>query len=39
MMTPRDMSRATLDQLVNRVIPVPSVAIRVWTFMRFGVQG
>ena len=27
--TPRDMSKATLGQLVNRDIPIPSVAIRV----------
>ena len=27
--TPRDMSRATLGQLVNKDIPVLSVAIRV----------
>ena len=27
--TPRDLSRATLGQLANRDIPVPSVAIRV----------
>ena len=39
MMTPRDMSRATLGQSVNRDIPVPNVAIRVWTLMHFGLQG
>ena len=27
--TPKEMSRATLGQSVNRDIPVPSVAIRV----------
>ena len=37
MMTPRDMNRAILDQLVNRDIPVPSVALRVYTFRCFGV--
>ena len=39
MMTPRDMIRATPGQSVNRDISVPGVALRVWTFMRFGVQG
>ena len=39
MMTPRDMIRATPSQSVNRDILVPSVALRVWTFMHFGVQG
>ena len=32
------MSRATLGQSANRDIPVPSVAIRVLAFKRFGVQ-
>ena len=39
MMTPRDMIRATPGQLVNRDILVPSVVLKVGTFMRFGVQG
>ena len=39
MMTPKDMNRATLGQLVNRDILVPSVAFRVQTFKHFGVQG
>ena len=39
MMTPGDMIRATPGQLVNRDILVPSVALRVRTFMLFGVQG
>ena len=39
MMTPRDLNRATLSQLVNRDIPVSSVALRVYTFRRFKVQG
>ena len=30
MMTPKDMNKATLGQLVNRDIPVPSVAFRVY---------
>ena len=38
-MTPRDMTRVTLDQFVSRDIPVPSVAFRVSTFKRFEVQG
>ena len=38
-MTPRDINRATLGQLVSRDISVPSVALRVCTFRRFGVQG
>ena len=38
-MTPRDLNRVTLGQLVNRDIPVPSVALRVYTFRRFGIQG
>ena len=37
--TPKDISRATLGQSANRDIPVPSVAIRVLAFKRFGVQG
>ena len=37
--TPRDFSRATLGQLVNTDIPVPSVAIRVLAFKHFEVQG
>ena len=36
---PKDLSRATLGQLPNRDIPVPSVAIRVLAFKHFGVQG
>ena len=39
MITPRDLNRTTLGQLVNRDILVPSVALRVYTFRRFGVQG
>ena len=39
MMTPRDMNRATLCQSTSRDIPVPSVALRVYTFRRFEVQG
>ena len=35
--TPKDMSRATLSQSVNRDIPVSSVAIRVRAFKHFGV--
>ena len=37
MMTPKDMNKAILGQLVNRDIPVPSVALRAYTFGRFGV--
>ena len=39
MMTPKDMNRATLGKSANRDISVPSVALRVYTFRRFGVQG
>ena len=39
MMTPKDVNRATLGQLMNRDIPVLSVTLRVWTFMCFEVQG
>ena len=39
MMTPRDMIRATSGQSVNRDILVPSVTLKVETFLRFGVQG
>ena len=37
MMTPKDMNRATLGQLVNRDIMVPSVPLRVETFKCFKV--
>ena len=37
--TPRDLSRVTLGQKVNRDILVPSVAIRVWAFKCFKIQG
>ena len=37
MMTPKNMIRATLSQSVNRDILVPDVALRVLTFMCFGV--
>ena len=37
MMTLREMNRATLGQSANRDIPVPSVALRVYTFRHFGV--
>ena len=39
MMTPRDMIIATPGQSVNRDILVVGVALRVWAFMRFRVQG
>ena len=38
-MTPRDLSRATLGQSANTDILVPSVVIRVLAFKHFGVQG
>ena len=37
MMTPRDVIRAKPGQSVNRDILVLGVALRVWTFMHFGV--
>ena len=39
MMTPRDVSRATFGQSVNRDITVPSMTLRIWTFMRLEIQG
>ena len=39
MMIPRDMIRATPGQSMNRDILVLGVALRVWIFMRFRVQG
>ena len=37
--TPRDLNRATSVKLVNRDIPIPSVANRVYVFKRLGVLG
>ena len=39
MMTSKDMIKATPGQSVNRDILFLNVALRVWAFMRFGVQG